>query len=69
MYLKKLHTKSEVHNSPLFLFMKPEFFHTFSVIRTTKITHNVGKKSNFLKSDKGLLLSPHLYNKEELIGF
>ena len=35
MSLKKVHTKSEVHSSPLLLFRKPEFFHTFWLIITT----------------------------------
>ena len=59
MNLKKLHTNSVVHSSPLLLFRKPEFFHTFSVIRQHKL-HKVWKKSNYLKSYKGLLCSPHL---------
>ena len=60
MNLKKLHTKSGVHSSPFLLLGKPEFFHIFSVIlQQQKITHNVWKKSNFLKIIKGLLCSPH----------
>ena len=61
-----------MHSSPLLLFRKPEFFHTFSVIWQHKnflccritfyviITENVWKTSNFLKSDKGLLCTQHL---------
>ena len=42
MNLKKLHTKSGVQSSPLLLFRKPEFFHTFSVIQQHKnFTRNV----------------------------
>ena len=36
MSLKKLHTKCGVHSSPLLLFRKPEFFHTFAAIRQHK---------------------------------
>ena len=58
MSLKKLLTKPGVHISPLLLFEKPEFFHTFS--DNIKITENVWKTSNFVKSDKGLLCTPRL---------
>ena len=60
MNLKKRHTKSGVHSSHFLLLRKPEFFRTFSESYSTKITHNVWKKSNFLKIIKGLLCLPHL---------
>ena len=56
--LKKTSTKPEVHGSLLLLFIKPEFFHTFS--DNIKITEIVWKTSNFVKSVKGLLCPPHL---------
>ena len=53
MNIKKLHTKSGVHYSPLMLFRKPEFFHRFSA-QHKNYTHN---------GDNGLLCSPHLVHK------
>ena len=58
MSLKKLLTKPGVHGSPLLRFRKPEFFHIF--FDNIKITENVRKTPNFVKSDKGLLCTPHL---------
>ena len=58
MSLKELLTKPTVHGSPLLLFRKAEFFHTFA--DSIKITENVWKTSNFVKSVKGLLCPPHL---------
>ena len=58
MRLKKLLTKPGVHSSPLLLFEKPESFHTFA--DNIKITENVWKMSNFVKTVKGLLCTPHL---------
>ena len=58
MSLQKLVTKPGVHGSRLLLFRKAEFFHTFA--DNIKITENVWKTSNFVKSDKGLLYTPHL---------
>ena len=68
MSLKKLHTKSGMHSSPLLHFRKPEFFHAFSVIRQHKKYKNVRKTSNFLKSDKGLLCTPHLVYKVKFVS-
>ena len=58
MSFKKLLTKPGVHSSPLLLFEKPKFFHTLA--DNIKITENVWKTSNFVKSDKGLLCTLHL---------
>ena len=51
-------TKPGVHSSPLLRFRKAEFSHTFS--DNIKSTENVWKTSNFVKSGKGLLCTPHL---------
>ena len=58
MSLQKPLTKPGVHGSPLLLVREPEFFHTFS--DNIKITENVWKTSNFVKSVKGLLCTPYL---------
>ena len=60
MSIKKLHTKSGAHSSPLLLFRKPVFFHTFLVIRQDKNYRKCMEESSFLNSDKGLLYTPHL---------
>ena len=61
MSLKKLHAKSGVHIAVLCCFLEnlSSSIH-FLYSDNTNIKDNVWKTSNFLKSDKGLLCTPHL---------
>ena len=58
MSLKKLHTKSGVRRSPLLLFRKPEFFHTFSVIGQQKNYRKCFEDVEFSKKRQRTALHP-----------